>query len=98
MNSKSQKEIIKEWDTLSQFFDTFDNIEGTFENAMAISKQAENLAKILDPRKYEEVEAERMRAIIEPHFEGTVRKSGDLYISRDRIGTHCLVYFVGKKE
>lgn len=45
----------------------------------------------------EEAEADRMKKMIEPHFVGVIRKSGDLYIHRQRAGTKCYVYFASKE-
>ncbi len=72
---------------------------GTTEDFLALAKQAEKIALELDPTKAKEInKAEKMKYFLEPHFEGTVRKSGDLYISRDRVGTKCYVYFAGHKK
>jgi hypothetical protein len=46
----------------------------------------------------EDAEADRMKRRIEPHFIGVVRKSGDLYINRQRVGQKCYVYFAGKER
>ena len=72
---------------------------GTTEDFLALAKQAEKMARRIDPVKTKKIlEAERMKNFLEPHFIGTVRKSGDLYISRDRTGTTCYVYFAGKQK
>lgn len=88
------EQLIKEWGKLTQLFDNLDNIELTYESCMDLAAQAEKIAKKLDPERYT---ADKMRCFLEPHFEGVVRKSGDLYINRQRIGQKCYVYFAGKQ-
>jgi len=73
-------------------------LPSTFEECLDLIKQLENRARYLDPVKYQEWESRRMKTFLEPHFEGTVRQSGDLFVTRKRYGTHCYVYFAGKKD
>ena len=68
----------------------------TLEDCLTLIKQLEIQAKRLDPVKFQEWEAHRMKTFMEPHFEGVIRQSGDLFVTRKRYGTHCYVYFAGK--
>ena len=70
----------------------------TFEDCLVLIKQLELQAKELDPTKFEEWEARRTRTFLEPHFEGNIRASGDLFVTKKRYGTHCYVYFAGTKD
>lgn len=72
---------------------------GTVKDLLDLAEQAKKFALRLDPKRTKEIiEAEHMKGFLEPHFEGDIRKSGDLYISRNRAGTHCYVYFTGEKH
>ena len=72
---------------------------GTPENFLSLAKQAEKIATLIDPKQAQEIqEATHMKGFLEPHFIGTVRASGDLWISKTRAGTQCYVYFAGNQK
>lgn len=72
---------------------------GTPEDFLLLAKQAEKIALKLNPTRTKEInKAEKMKYFLEPHFIGTVRASGDLWISKTRAGTQCYVYFAGNQK